>query len=278
MWSECCEIRNIERMSLYFDNFEAYLLDKIATWGAGKLVVGCIAWLSNKTLLEALMTHCKYVLIIVNDENYGHWGGGSLPARYDGLPRMDHPLYYFFQHLSGPLGMLERERDPASPSSYAPVRCYGNPTAIGGAPAAVKGRGTERRQRADATAVAAVNVMGIGKGHGRVGIVARKQHAAVLDGCRTRTKGGPLMHSKYLVFFGQAPCTPPLSPSVLETAGDLPFEDVPMSVWSGSMNWTHRSQLNQEHASFVPDHPQLALAYFNDFAQTFMQSYPLVTR
>lgn len=68
--------------------------------------------------------------------------------------------------------------------------------------------------------------------------------------------GGALMHSKYLVFFDRA------------------TGRQPVSVWTGSMNFTKRSGCNVENAVFLEDE-ELARAYLDDFAQTFCASESL---
>jgi len=86
-----------------------------------------------------------------------------------------------------------------------------------------------------------------------------------------KNTGDALMHSKYFVFFTPIAVekTNPYSGAV-----ELVWQDVPTSVWTGSMNGTIKSSRNQENAVFI-ESEHIARFYFNDFASSFIPSEPL---
>ena len=86
-----------------------------------------------------------------------------------------------------------------------------------------------------------------------------------------KNTGDALMHSKYFVFF-----TPVAVEKRNPYSGEmeLVWQDVPTSVWTGSMNGTIKSSRNQENAVFI-ESEHIARFYFNDFASSFIPSEPL---
>jgi len=71
----------------YFDNLEYELIDKIEKY---PVIVGCVAWLTNESILNALATRDR-VSIIIQKEDFlrpdsGNWSGEKLRSLYGNLP------------------------------------------------------------------------------------------------------------------------------------------------------------------------------------------------
>lgn len=186
--------RNVSQVSVFTDNLHTHLTALMDRMVPGRIVVGCIAWLSDKLLIKSL-SRAKGVLFVVNDENYGKWGNGKTIRTYAPLPTFKQPLHQVFAHLETPLKLLDDARDKTC--AYGPVRAYGSASHNG---------------------------------------------------------NGPLMHSKYIVFFDE--------------------HDRPASLWMGSMNGTMKSKRNQEIGCFIDDR-NVAQHCFADFGNTFVVSKPL---
>jgi hypothetical protein len=109
-----------ERIAVYFRDLQARLIRHIM---AADVVVGCVAWLSNHTILDALATR-RGVGLVVQKEDFlrpdlskdAHWSG-TLRKAYDALPPLPERWT-----LGGLLGRLSTQHDPV----IAPVRCVGN--------------------------------------------------------------------------------------------------------------------------------------------------------
>jgi hypothetical protein len=135
-------VDDAKSVSAFFSNYSANedgvltsdltknLVAIIRRYGTGGTVLGCVAWLSNSEVLEALGT-CRRVLIVVNKEDYSRWGGGSMLKKYEALPRFDEPLSKAFEHIEGPLKALENRRTEGD-SRYLAVRSFGSPLDSGG--------------------------------------------------------------------------------------------------------------------------------------------------
>jgi hypothetical protein len=112
--------------------------------GKGKTVLGCVAWLSNERVLEAL-SKCRRVIIIVNREEYSTWGGGML-EKYARIPKFDEPLWKAFEHLGTGMSTLETHRK-AGKSQYNSVRAFGNPAFKNdGSPSSATGAFARKRE------------------------------------------------------------------------------------------------------------------------------------
>jgi hypothetical protein len=109
--------------SVFFDDLIGTLVNTIARLAAGRIVVGCVAWLSEPRILAALARHCRAVLLLVNDEDYATWGRarGSAPLaeQYSALPAPRVPLAVLFADTpASPLAALPG-------ADYAAVRTCG---------------------------------------------------------------------------------------------------------------------------------------------------------
>lgn len=114
------EIGGVE---MFFDDIEDALVEKIEAWGRNHIVVGCVAWLSSPRVLAAL-ARCRRVLLLVNDEAYGRWGGGKCLAQYAQLPGLggaEATPADLFGHFPNILGQLRTE-------GYQAVRAVGRGT------------------------------------------------------------------------------------------------------------------------------------------------------
>ncbi len=71
----------------YFDNLEYELIDKIEKY---PVIVGCVAWLTNELILNALATRDRVSIIIQKEDllrpDSGDWSGEKLRLLYGNLP------------------------------------------------------------------------------------------------------------------------------------------------------------------------------------------------
>jgi len=104
------------------------LLEAIEEYGIkpGGSVVGCVAWLSNCEVLDA-MARCRRAMLIVNSEHFDD----GLKEKYDRIPNWDEPLCVAFSHLETPIKALEKGRISGR-SAYKSVRCFGSPSFTAG--------------------------------------------------------------------------------------------------------------------------------------------------
>lgn len=106
------------KVDVIFRDHRARLIGEI---GRSSVVLGCVAWLTDREVLEAL-ANCHHVSIVVQKENFlrpdiGGRQAQSLRAAYARLPS---PLQRY--SLPGGVSELNYAGDP----SIDPVRCVGN--------------------------------------------------------------------------------------------------------------------------------------------------------
>lgn len=118
-WKSAIKVENVKQVSAFVGDLETHLIRMIETYGNNSILVGCVAWLSNPRIIEAMKTHCREVLLLVNDENYATWGNGKNAELYQRLPHITHSLRELFGHLNTPLGQFDTK-------NYDPVRCIRN--------------------------------------------------------------------------------------------------------------------------------------------------------
>jgi hypothetical protein len=116
-------IKTDSNVRVYFRNLEDTLVRYISC-GRANLVVGCVAWLTNKRILSALAGVKRGVSLVVQKEDFlrpdidsGKSWKASLREMYGRLPRP--PLRYSFPNIVSSLSVCG---DP----SIEPVRCVGN--------------------------------------------------------------------------------------------------------------------------------------------------------
>ena len=124
----CFSSYSVDRNGKTYSTLTENLASVIERFGKGKTVLGCVAWLSNARILEAL-TKCRRVLLIVNREHYDSWGAGTF-KKYASLPRFDQPLWVALGHLNDTFATLETDRNSVK-SRYSCVRAFGNPSSGG---------------------------------------------------------------------------------------------------------------------------------------------------
>jgi len=90
------------------DYLHKHLINLIMLHGKGRLIVGCVAWMTSPIIIEAL-SHAKAISIIVNDEDYSKWGYGCVkPTSYAVLPGFKVPFGHYWQDkIETPLNVLE---------------------------------------------------------------------------------------------------------------------------------------------------------------------------
>ena len=111
----------MDNVTVYFCNFRREfinILSESSKEGTEKItIVGCIAWLSDPEILEALSYYCVQVFFLVNDEDFNCWGNGKTHLLYDKLPWCYKSVSELFGHLNDVYLPLTVK------SSFAPVRC-----------------------------------------------------------------------------------------------------------------------------------------------------------
>jgi hypothetical protein len=249
-------VYNIDSSGKLRSNLIDGLVKVIRTYGASKnenkkrSVVGCVAWLNNPDVLNALKD-CLRVAIIVNGENYKVFGNGKMLEEYAKLPKFNEPLGVAFSHLHSVLDGIENNRTKGK-SKYASVRAFGN--------------------AAFSTTTGAPRTKG-NKG-----------------GAMGSKKNGGLEHNKYLVFFEEKlfkrRVTHPVNQNwqlvqqdeeyYSDAEGEYEYQnrETPCAVWTGSMNVTKASEGHHENAVFI-ESCDSAKSYFHDWAMTFMSSTPV---
>lgn len=108
-------------VNVYFRNIRAALIAQI---DRAEVVVGCVAWLTDKDILAALNKK-KLVSIVVQKEDFlrpdleasGNRWKAELRKMYDSMPK--HAVRYQFNNI---LGSISTQGDP----SLDPIRCVGN--------------------------------------------------------------------------------------------------------------------------------------------------------
>lgn len=121
------ELDDITEARLFMSNIDDSIVHCIETHGKGKTIIACMAWLSNRKILQAVINNAKRVLFLVNDENFSQWKG-VLPL-YDTLPRFTEPLHTAFSGSKNcVLRTLDRDKfgNPLPHCQYEAVRCFGN--------------------------------------------------------------------------------------------------------------------------------------------------------
>lgn len=119
-WKSAISVSNVSKLSAFVDELEDRLVEHIVAYANNSLVVGCVAWLSNPRIINALALHSKGVLLLVNDENYAVWGSGKCMDLYAQLPAVKDNFSTLFDHMETPL------RGLPSDATYNPVRCIRN--------------------------------------------------------------------------------------------------------------------------------------------------------
>ena len=219
------------------------LLSVIEKKGRGRVVVACIAWMSNPQIIAAL-SRCKQVLMLVNKENYNQWGSGVCVPLYAQLPKCD-PICQTFGHLDTHLQCVEVNKSIGKTSEYAPVRMWGN---------------------------------GVSLEHNKTLIFLKKRWVSVSD--LTSEDPERMNAFPYLRFVSPNGLLEQLCKRLKKPSRALKDEDgdyfyFPNSYWSGSYNFTKLSSIHHEGAEYFQRCPTLAWSKFADFAATWMQSKPI---
>lgn len=112
-------VNGIENATIFHNELHSHFINIMNTYGKNKTIVGCIAWLTNNELIDALSL-AKRVAIIVNDEDYSTWGFGTVTKeKYQKLPAFNRRFESVWgDKIETPLNMLDHV--------YEQVRCFGS--------------------------------------------------------------------------------------------------------------------------------------------------------
>lgn len=207
------------------------LIEKIEMFGQNSTVVGCVAWLSHPLILEALKK-CRRVLIVVNREDYTVWGNGKCLQYYKQLPDFDQPISVAFEHLNTILNTLEPGRK-AGKSSFASIRAYGATNSLE---------------------------------HNKWLIFFESRFVTFRMLCDDS-------HSiqRFVDRYGLCLALKKRLQKDNLDLNDGAWFEFPCAYWTGSMNFTKRSESHHESAEFIVN-DDLAFNKFLDFSATFMNS------
>jgi hypothetical protein len=113
---------NVSRVSVFTDDNHLHLINVLSRYGVGRIVVGCVAWLTSPLIIKSL-SKSKAVSLLVNRENYKKWGNGCVnPEKYRPLPGFK----VLFSDIWG--GRIETPLNQLKVVYKDPVRCYGDPS------------------------------------------------------------------------------------------------------------------------------------------------------
>ena len=101
----------VKSVKVIWSNIEHTLLNFLANEGKNKTIVGSIAWLFNKSILSAMRTYCKRVLLVCNAEEMELLL--QYCSLYEWLPKFIEPLSIVFSHLDTPLKTFTEKTQPA---------------------------------------------------------------------------------------------------------------------------------------------------------------------
>lgn len=102
-------------ISVYFRDLEKHLVSTINQY---PVVVGCVAWLTNKTILDSMLS-CDAVSIIVQKEDFLRPDTKSFEDLHRAYARLRGQERYWFGGLAGSISVSAGNDDRA-------VRCAGN--------------------------------------------------------------------------------------------------------------------------------------------------------
>jgi len=122
----CCISRNVPLVCKYKDKIQDHLMDHLDKQGRGRIIIGCMAWLSSVRIINALSWASK-VCLIVNNENYSKWGNGTAVTRekYNVLPAFDVTFREVWgKKIESLINLWENK--------YESVRCFGGMKSGGG--------------------------------------------------------------------------------------------------------------------------------------------------
>lgn len=113
-------------ISMITNNVFEHVIQILNMYARGRIVVGCVAWMSSTEIIDAL-SMAKRVAIIVNDEDYSKWGHNTVtPEKYSSLKG-------FGLHSGCTFSQTWKRKIPHCPLTFAEfdrmewdaVRCYG---------------------------------------------------------------------------------------------------------------------------------------------------------
>jgi len=237
---------NVKTVGVYTSDIEKHIINTIKTYGTGKIILGYIAWLSNKNILQALKDYAKAVLFMVNTENYAETNP-TLLERYKTLPTFKEPLWEVFDHLETPLKVLDKTINGKKKNkcSFAAVRCIGN-----------------------ASFTAHRNFENVHSNSNNNNNQQRRKSTS------KKSSYSSLLHSKCMIFCDNVPL---IEHNGGEKGDVIKIKPVPYCVLTGSFNMTEKAKEHLENVVVIED-PKIAMAYFIDFSMIFLGSQPLPTK
>jgi hypothetical protein len=254
-------IDGYSRIRPFFGNIHNHVIDLLAEiyhkhGEKNVYILGCVAWLTDPALIGAL-AQCAGVQLIVNDEDFGHFGGGKLRNLYDALPVISVPFSLLFAKSNSP---LMRCADPKPPE---PRRR--NNTSLGSYFSPINLFGTTPNSPRHDTSLHYAAIRCIGSRSTKAEDHSDEPIEGEEGGAKTKGQSrffqsGPIMHCKYII------------PCVWHGSGSK-FQ--PLGVLTGSMNFTQKSRQNQENLLWV-ESEVLGNSYLkNDYTRSFLASEPI---
>jgi hypothetical protein len=193
------------KMTVHFSHLETRLIEYIHDHNV-KYIVGCVAWITNFRIMEALASKAG-CMFIVQSEEFGGENSGSgyitrLKKAYDDIT---------------PLPLLGGEYDDTL-CDVVPAYNILKDTSKLAHPYAIRCAGIDRQSGA------------------------------------ANAETNPKMHNKFAVFLND--------------------QGIPISVWTGSFNWSNCGTKSYENALYIQDQ-NIVQSYFLEFVQILLQSKEL---
>jgi hypothetical protein len=228
---------DISSYGIFFENIHGHLLKTMDSFYEkyGKehvYLLGCVAWLSDNQII-AKMKECAGCIIIINDEKYSTKARSTTLQNLLQLPRITTHFRELFQFSPNKIMQTYDNKEDTiislEPSERGNLGKFGPILTLGSRP--LTSPETSMRENSSSSMT---------------------EHSSLFQ-------GGPILHSKYLIFcvwYGKD------------------HEFVPAAVWTGSINLTTKSRQNQENALLLRSIP-VAKAFYEDFVNSFQAALPV---
>lgn len=258
-------ISNVRMLPIFFD-IEATIIAFIRMFGKGKIIVGCIAWMLNKNILQTLIEYPECVLFVINEEDYfENPTYVKVVDLYEKLPKSQKPLCLVFSHMDG-CGLREMDKDrhgyPLQRSITSHIRSRGSPSFckfqkktnnVDNDDEKKEEKDIERHQhpfqRRRTHSTSSFNRT-----------KDEKKKSSKIKANDDASSSRSLMHLKFIVIFDKT----------IDTRRGMTV-DMPRWTIEGSFNYTHNASYNNENVNII-DSKEISKRYFDHFAKIFKHS------
>lgn len=249
-WSPCTVVKQNSKISVYFDSLAHHLCNAI---DKAEQVAGCVAWMTNESVLASLKRKSAVSLIVQNDD-MGYRAGSTGKGRFQTTQQCKAWAQKLQEHYSGLTGcFLDRENMTGKQKS-GPIAEFLIRDTFWNSVVAV--RVTKNCGSAEKKWLETVYGQNTRETRKKV----EKQQLVIVGNVRAlgerstqQNSHVSRMHHKFFVFFDS---------------------DGPYAVWTGSYNPTGMAEQSLENAVLIESR-EVAAAYAAEHAQLLFQSVPL---